>query len=93
AATGAAWLATVDGALVALYLAVFTVFLAYRLFGHGLRHASASVATTLTLAAPAVAALLGVAVVGERLSAVSWAGLAVLALGLAVLRAPARRRG
>ncbi|MFJ9557446.1 EamA family transporter [Nocardiopsis sp. NPDC101807] len=93
AATGAAWLATVDGALVALYLALFTVFLAYRLFGHGLRHTSASVATTLTLAEPAVAALLGVAVVGERLSAVSWTGLAVLALGLAVLRAPARRRG
>lgn len=90
-ATGTAWLATVSGALVALHLAVFTVFVAYRLFGHGLRHTSASVATTLTLAEPAVAALLGVVVVGERLSAVSWTGLAVLALGLAVLRAPARR--
>ena len=92
-ATGTAWLATVNGALVALHLAVFTVFLAYRLFGHGLRHTTASVATTLTLAEPAVAALLGVLVVGERLSAVSWTGLAVLALGLAVLRAPGRRRG
>ncbi|WP_150240784.1 DMT family transporter [Nocardiopsis quinghaiensis] len=88
---GTAWLATVEGALVALHLAVFTVFLAYRLFGNGLRHTPASVATTLTLAEPAVAALLGVVVVGERLPAVSWAGLAVLALGLAVLRAPAPR--
>ncbi|WP_077690872.1 MULTISPECIES: EamA family transporter [Nocardiopsis] len=91
-ATGTAWLATAEGALVALHLAVFTVFLAYRLFGNGLRHTPASVATTLTLAEPAVAALLGVVVVGERLPAVSWAGLAVLALGLAVLRTPARPR-
>ncbi|MEV2277274.1 EamA family transporter [Nocardiopsis sp. NPDC049922] len=89
---GAAWLATTSGALVALHLAVLTVFVAYRLFGMGLRHTPASVATTLTLAEPAVAALLGVLVVGERLSALSWAGMAVLALGLAVLRAPERRR-
>lgn len=89
-ATGAAWLATVNGALVALHLALFTVFLAYWLFGHGLRHASASTATTLSLAEPAVAALLGVALVGERLPLVSWSGLVVLALGLAVLKAPSR---
>lgn len=90
-ATGPAWLGTVGGALVTLHLSVFTVFLAYRLFGLGLRHTTASVATTLTLAEPAVAALLGVFVVGERLPAVSWAGLAVLALGLALLRAPVPR--
>lgn len=90
-ATGTAWLATVDGALVALHLALFTVFLAYWLFGHGLRHTSASTATTLSLAEPAVAALLGVALVGERLPLVSWSGLVILALGLAVLKAPNRR--
>ncbi|MBR8741757.1 DMT family transporter [Nocardiopsis sp. MG754419] len=90
-ATGTAWLATVNGALVALHLALFTVFLAYWLFGHGLRHTSASTATTLSLAEPAVAAVLGVALVGERLPWVSWSGLVVLALGLAVLKAPSRR--
>jgi DME family drug/metabolite transporter len=87
-ATGAAWLATVDGALVALHLALFTVFLAYWLFGRGLRHTPAATATTLTLAEPTVAAVLGVALVGERLPLVSWSGLVVLALGLAVLRVP-----
>nr|WP_051059135.1 EamA family transporter [Nocardiopsis lucentensis] len=87
-----AWLATASGALVALHLAMLTVFVAYRLFGMGLRHTPASVATTLTLAEPAVAALLGVVVVGERLSAASWAGMAVLALGLVILRAPEPRR-
>ncbi|MGW5877100.1 DMT family transporter [Nocardiopsis terrae] len=93
-AAGTAWLATANGALVALHLALFTVFLAYWLFGHGLRHTPAATATTLSLAEPAVAALLGVALVGERLPLVSWSGLVVLALGLAVLRVPLpRRRG
>ncbi|AFR08548.1 DMT family transporter [Nocardiopsis alba] len=92
AATGAAWLATLDGALVALYLALFTVFLAYRLFGHGLRRTSATTATTLSLAEPAVAAVLGVALVGERLPPISWSGLVVLALGLAILKAPSRSK-
>ncbi|MFY7069793.1 DMT family transporter [Nocardiopsis changdeensis] len=92
AALGAGWLATGSGAAVALYLAVFTVFLAYRLFGQGLRHTPAVVATTLTLAEPAVAALLGVLVLHERLAPASWTGLAVLVLGLAVLRAPSPRR-
>ena len=89
--TGVAWLATVHGALVALHLALFTVFLAYWLFGNGLRHTCASTATTLSLAEPAVAALLGVALVGERLPLVSWSGLVVLTLGLAVLKEPIGR--
>ncbi|HEY9475759.1 MAG TPA: DMT family transporter, partial [Mycobacteriales bacterium] len=94
--TGTHWLATIRGAAVALHLAVFPIFVAYRLFGHGLRHTPAQVATTLTLAEPAVAAVLGVALLGERLPALSWCGLAVLALGLVLLAVPvdaSRRRG
>lgn len=85
------WLATVRGAGVVLHLGVITTFLAYRLFGHGLRHTSAQTATTLTLAEPAVAAVLGVAALGERLPALSWSGLAILAGGLAALTLPTRR--
>ncbi|MFH9353873.1 DMT family transporter [Kitasatospora sp. NPDC017646] len=85
------WLLSVRGAGVVLHLGVITTFLAYRLFGHGLRHTSAQTATTLTLAEPAVAAVLGVAALGERLPTVSWCGLAVLAGGLAVLTIPGRR--
>ncbi|MDH6704956.1 DME family drug/metabolite transporter [Kitasatospora sp. MAA19] len=84
------WIGTARGAAVVLHLAVITTFLAYRLFGHGLRHISAQAATTLTLAEPAVAAVLGVAALGERLPAVSWSGLAVLAAGLALLALPTR---
>ncbi|MET9089957.1 EamA family transporter [Streptomyces sp. NPDC004237] len=79
------WLPTARGALVVLYLGVVTTFLCYRLFGYGLRHTTAQTATTLTLVEPAVAAVLGVAVLGERLPAVSWCGLAVLALGVVLL--------
>ncbi|MFI9155254.1 DMT family transporter [Streptomyces sp. NPDC053367] len=89
--TDTGWLSTLRGASVAAYLAVFTVCLAYRLFGYGLRRTPASVATSLTLAEPAVAAVLGVAVLGERLPAVGWCGLAVLAAGLVLLTVPARR--
>ncbi|MFD4574386.1 DMT family transporter [Streptomyces sp. NPDC058417] len=90
--TGADWLGSVRGAAVAGYLALFTVALAYALFGYGLRRTPASVATALTLAEPALAAVLGVAVLGERLPAVSWAGLAVLGAGLVLLTRPQRRR-
>ncbi|WP_228973821.1 DMT family transporter [Streptomyces sp. DH12] len=89
------WLATARGAAVAGYLALFTVYLTYRLYGHGLRRTPASVATTLTLPEPAVAAVLGVTVLGERLPALSWCGLAALAAGLVLLTVPAGtgRRG
>ncbi|MFE1440491.1 DMT family transporter [Streptomyces sp. NPDC058739] len=89
---GTDWLLSGRGAAVAGYLAVFTVYLAYRLFGHGLRRTTASVATSLTLAEPAVAAVLAVGVLGERLPAASWCGLAVLASGLIALTLPAGRR-
>jgi DME family drug/metabolite transporter len=91
-ASGTGWLGSWRGAAVALHLAACTTFLAYRLFGRGLRSTPAQVATTLTLAEPAVATLLGVAVLGERLPALSWCGLAVLAAGLACLAVPVRRR-
>ncbi|MEV7392958.1 MULTISPECIES: EamA family transporter [unclassified Streptomyces] len=83
------WLLTARGALVVLYLGAATTFLCYRLFGYGLRHTAAQTATTLTLVEPAVAAVLGVVVLGERLPAVSWCGLAVLALGIVFLAVPA----
>ncbi|MFC3573012.1 DMT family transporter [Streptomyces yaanensis] len=86
------WLVTFRGAAVVVHLAVVTTFLAYRLFGHGLRHTAAQVATTLTLAEPAVAAVLGVVVLSERLPFASWCGLAVLAVGLVFLTFPAGTR-
>ncbi|MEV4342890.1 EamA family transporter [Actinoplanes sp. NPDC049596] len=86
------WLLSVRGAAVAVYLALVPTYAAYRLFGYGLRHTTATTATVLSLAEAAVAALLGVALLGERLPALSWAGLLVLVAGLAFLTLPARSR-
>ncbi|MFD1150437.1 EamA family transporter [Saccharothrix hoggarensis] len=82
---GVGWVAAPAGLAVTAHLAVLTTFVAYLLFGHGLRHTSAAAATTLTLAEPAVAAVLGVVVLDERLPLVSWCGMGVLALALAAL--------
>ncbi|MTE16883.1 DMT family transporter [Nocardia aurantiaca] len=90
--SGITWLTTARGAAVVLHLALFTTLLAYRLFGYGLQHTTVESATTLTLAEPAVAAVLGVTVVGERLPMLSWSGMAMLAAGLALLTVPAARR-
>ncbi|MCP9619002.1 EamA family transporter [Nocardia otitidiscaviarum] len=89
-ATGPAWLLAPRGTAVAMYLALCTTVLAYRLFGYGLRHTTSQTATTLTLVEPAVAALLGVVVLHERLSVLSRCGMAVLVLALVILAAPTR---
>ncbi|HEX3829135.1 MAG TPA: EamA family transporter [Sporichthyaceae bacterium] len=87
---GGTALLTPRAALVIAHLAVVTTFLAYLLFGHGLRHTTATTATTLTLTEPAVAALLGITVLGERLSPLSWSGLAVLGAATITLSLPHR---
>ncbi|MDR3359432.1 MAG: EamA family transporter [Bifidobacteriaceae bacterium] len=91
-ATGAPLLASPQAAAVAGYTVAVPMFLGYLMFGYGLVRVSASAATTITLIEPAVAALLAVAVVGERLPAVGWVGLGVIVLALAVLTWPAKRR-
>lgn len=82
---GVGWVASPSGLAVTAHLAVFTTFAAYLLFGHGLRHTGAAAATTLTLAEPAVAAVLGVVVLHERLPLVSWGGMVVLGCALVAL--------
>lgn len=90
-ATDTAWLFTGPGLAMALWLGVITTTVAYLLFGWGLAHLPASTVSTLTLTEPLTATLLGTLVLGETLTAMAAAGLAVLALGLVVLAAPRRR--
>ena len=85
------WVATGRGLAVASYLAVLTTALAYLLYARGLRTTAVTTATTLGLAEPAVAAVLGLAVLGEHLTATGFAGLAVLAVSLVIAAWPARR--
>ncbi|WP_078900342.1 DMT family transporter [Streptomyces sp. SBT349] len=83
--TGGAVVSEPRGVAVAAYLAVVPMWLAYGLFGAGLARVRVSTATTLTLFEPVVAAVLGVVVIGERLSALAWAGVALIVAGLAVM--------
>jgi drug/metabolite transporter, DME family len=77
------WLATPRGAAVALHLGLVTLALAYTLYGWGLRQLTAPTVVTLTLAEPLTAAILGTALLGERLGAAGWTGAGLIAAGLA----------
>ncbi|MFI8593880.1 DMT family transporter [Microbacterium sp. NPDC078428] len=79
------WLAQPAGVVMAVWLGLATISLAYVLFTWGLNGLTAATAATLTLGEPLTASILGVAVLGEQLSVLAVAGLAVLAVGLATL--------
>ena len=84
------WLATLRGGLVALHLGLVATAAAYVLFAAGLHRVAVARAATVSLAEPLTAAILGVALVGERLTTAGVAGAAVLVAGLAVLAAPSQ---
>jgi DME family drug/metabolite transporter len=86
------WVATGRGLAVATYLAVLTTALAYLFYARGLRTTAVTTATTLGLAEPAIAAVLGLAVLGEHLTTTGLAGLGVLAVSLVIAAWPSRRR-
>lgn len=83
--TGAPLLQSWATAGIAGYLAVGPMFIAYLLFGIGLRTVRSSSATTLTLLEPVVATVLAVTVVGERLAPIGWCGLVLVLAGLAIM--------
>jgi drug/metabolite transporter, DME family len=83
-------LLTPGGLALVAFLGVIPTAIAYVLFARGLRALTASETATLTLAEPMTAALLGVAVLGERLPAAGVLGAALVLSGLLALavRAP-----
>ncbi|GAB7035739.1 EamA family transporter [Streptomyces sp. NPDC021749] len=89
-ATGAPLLDSWSNTAVGAYMALVPMLIGYVLFGWGLARVPASTATTLSLLEPAVAAVLAVLVVGERLPLLGWAGIAFVVGCLAVLTTPAR---
>jgi DME family drug/metabolite transporter len=80
-----AWLGTPEGVVMALWLGFATISIAYVLFTWGLSGLTAATAATLTLGEPLTASVLGIVVLGERLSALAIIGLIILATGLALL--------
>jgi DME family drug/metabolite transporter len=86
-ATGAPLAASWPNAAVGAYMALVPMFTGYLLFGCALARVPASTATTLSLLEPAIATILAVTVVGERLPAAGWAGLTLIAGCLIILTA------
>jgi DME family drug/metabolite transporter len=76
------WALQPAGLLVVIHLGLITVTLSYILFGRGLMTVPASTAVTLSLAEPLTAGLLGVLVVGERLTPLALVGIALMLVGL-----------
>jgi DME family drug/metabolite transporter len=89
---GPAFLGAPGGVAMALYLGAIPTALAYILFARGLRRLSSGETTTLVLAEPLTAVVLGVVVLGEQPGAIAIAGAALVLAGLAVLALPGRRR-
>lgn len=93
AVTGAPILHNAVNVSVVAYLALVPMFLGYVLFGLGLTKVPASTATTVTLTEPAIATILAVVVVGERLSPAGWGGLSIIGTVLLILAvAPTQSR-
>lgn len=92
AATDVSWLATGPGLAMAVWLGLVTTTIAYLLFGFGLGGLAPATVSTLTLAEPLTAGVLGVAVLGESLTAGALLGLLVLAAGIVVLATAGRAR-
>lgn len=83
--TGAPLLTSPGNIAVGAYMALVPMFVGYLLFGYGLTKVPASTATTVTLTEPAIATVLAVLIVGERLPMLGWIGLIVIAAVLLIL--------
>lgn len=76
------WLEATSGLAAVLWLGLAATTLAYVAFAHGLRDATVGQATTIALAEPATATVLGVVLLAERQPWPAWVGVALVAAGL-----------
>lgn len=72
----------------AVYGGVFTVAITFSMFTYGLKQVGSSTAVTVGLMEPITAALLGVTLLGEQLSALGVVGIFVVLAGLVVVSRP-----
>lgn len=89
--TGAPLLMAWNNAAVGIYMALVPMFLGYVCYGYGLARIPASMATTITLLEPVIAAVLAVVLVGERLPPSGWAGVGMIVACLGIITVPAEK--
>ena len=87
-----AWLFTPKGFMLVLWLGIISTTAAYAFFGYGLTHLHAGIVTTIVLSEPATATILGVAVLGEPMSARGWFGCALIVIGLLLVARSEQRK-
>lgn len=85
--TGAPLLGSAENLVIAGYLAIGPMFIAYLFFSRGLGSLRSSTVTTVTLLEPVVATLLAVVVVGERLTVPGWFAIALILAAVTALAA------
>ena len=83
-------LATGAGMALVAHLGVFTVGVAYLLYGIGLRHLKPATAVSLTVIEPVAATTIAAVVLDERPSTFGWVGAGIVIIGFALLT---RQRG
>lgn len=79
------WIITIRGFVMVLHLGLFATALSYFLFSRGLKLIHVSKASTLSLAEPLTASILGVMVLGENLSFNNFLGIVIIFVSLLIL--------
>ncbi len=79
------WLLQTRSLIVVLHLGVIATALPYSLFARGLKTIPAATAVTFNLAEPLTASLLGIVLLGERLTRQDIMGIGLILCGLALL--------
>lgn len=82
------WVSQPSAILVMLHLGLITMALSYWLFARGLQRVEVGAATTLSLAEPMTAGLLGILLLGEPVTPQSLTGIALIFGGLTLLVLP-----
>jgi DME family drug/metabolite transporter len=79
------WVLTFSGLQMAFWLGMVPTAIAYLAYASGLRSVRAHEASTLILAEPITATLLGAIVLGERPAFIAWVGAGIIFAGLVLL--------
>lgn len=85
------WVSQPSAILVILHLGLVTMALSYWLFVRGLQRVEVGAATTLSLAEPMTAGLLGILLLGEPVTAQSLSGIALIFVGLTLMVLPVEK--
>lgn len=89
---GMDWVITPSGMATVLWTGLMATSVAYILFGYGITHLPSPIVSTMGVAEPVWAALIGVLLLGESIPVLGWVGCAIILAALVVLTVDQSRR-